>query len=124
KYTPNDGYTGADEFEYNLIACFPIPKSPVRTGLQNCLTSTAPVKITVDPAPETTTTVAPTTTVTVAPADVTTSTVAAAPAPPAAPAATLPRTGSTSGPLAVLGGFAVLVGAGLLALVRRRRAVA
>ena len=101
-YTPNAGFTGTDEFEYELCS---IPSEDPQNP-SGC--DTALVTVTVNPEVQaTTTTVAPTT---VAPT-----------APPAttAPTNTLPVTGDSSGPMALLG--VALVSIGLMAVRRGRR---
>jgi LPXTG-motif cell wall-anchored protein len=107
-YTPASDFVGTDEFTYKLCSIppetttttIPVPKAAV----QPC--DTAVVTVTVLEAQETVQAPPPTT---------------AAPATTVAAAAELPRTGSSSAPLGLLGGALFVAGLGALGLARSRK---
>jgi LPXTG-motif cell wall-anchored protein len=107
-YTPNAGVTGVDSFKYQLCSQFQ-EVDVVKAIVAPCDTATVSITIN-DPSTTTTTTTVPNT---VAPASTAAPTTVAA-------AAELPRTGSSTLPLTVIGGFLLVLGLSALGLLRRR----
>jgi LPXTG-motif cell wall-anchored protein len=114
-YTPDSDFTGVDSFQYTLCSQQEVPRmkrsAAVEPG-EGCDIATVSVTVNAPPPPTTTT----------VPSPVTTQGSTAAPATTVAAAAELPRTGSSSTPLALMG--AGLLGLGLVAVrgTRRRHA--
>ncbi len=98
-YTPNADAVGTDSFKYTLCSVL-----PATGGEAACDIATVSITITDAAAASTTTT-----------------TVQAAAAPTTVAAAELPRTGSSSTPLALIGVFVVASGLSLAGLFRRPR---
>jgi LPXTG-motif cell wall-anchored protein len=112
-YTPNDGFSGIDDFDYKLCSLpqeiqVPTAKRAAAVDGPACDTATVTVDVAAAPVVTTTTTVA--------------TQGSTVPAATVAPAAELPRTGNSSTPLALIG--AGLLGLGLVAVrgTRRRHA--
>lgn len=113
-YTPNAGATGVDSFKYQLCSLIDNPQ----IELDEAPCDEATVSITInDPAAATTTTTTP---VTITPA----STAAPNTAATVGPAAELPRTGSTTLPLSLIGGVLLVLGLSALGLLKRRSTIA
>jgi LPXTG-motif cell wall-anchored protein len=109
-YTPS-GATGVDSFQYQLCSLIDDPQ--VQVDEAPCDVATVSITIN-DPAAATTTTTTP---VTLAPA----STASPATAVAVAPAAELPRTGSTTLPLSLFGGGLLVLGLSAIGLLNKRR---
>jgi LPXTG-motif cell wall-anchored protein len=108
-YVPDPGYVGLDAMTYQPVGCS-------SQGNSTCDDTPARVDITVTGPEPTTTTTAPATTTTLPAPSTTVAVLGSAVTAPAE----LPRTGSTSGGLAVLAGGLVVAGTGALAVSRRR----
>ena len=128
RYVPDPGYVGGDMLTYVAIVGFseddegPMNAATVSisvTGPAPTTTTTATTATTTTTTSTTSTTLATTTTTVAVSGTTVPATTVPTPTTVVA-AATLPRTGSTSGGLAALGAAAVVAGSGALALSRRR----